>query len=274
MDLDGKYERLKSILRGYGHAAIAFSGGVDSSFLAKVAFDELGENAIAITLASPMTPKSEIRSAEEFALTLGIRHIILRDANIEDKVADNPSDRCYHCKKVEFGGILAEARKHGIEILLEGSNADDVNDYRPGLQAVAELPGVESPLRAAELAKADIRELSKRLGLPTWNKPAMACLASRIPYGEKITVEKLSRVEKAEDWLRARGFVQFRVRSHGDIARIEVAPSERAKWFDERLMDEASEAFRAFGFLYAALELSGYRMGSLNRALSGLEEAR
>jgi uncharacterized protein len=180
-------------------------------------------------------------------------------------VAANPKERCYFCKKIEFGSILEEAKKHGIHTVLDGSNLDDLGDYRPGLQALAELE-IFSPLRAAELTKADIRELSKRFDLPTWDKPAFACLASRIPYGERIDQAKLSRVEKAEDALREAGFRQMRVRSHGDIARIEVAPEERKRFFDEALLDSISGKLKSFGFLYVSMELEGYALGNLNRA--------
>jgi uncharacterized protein len=213
-----------------------------------------------------MFPKSEIDCARDIAGRLGIEHILVEETEIDGQVAANPQDRCYHCKKLEFGSIVEEAGKRGIGAVLDGSNMDDLGDYRPGLAALEEL-GIISPLRQAGLGKAEIRELSRRFGLPTWDKPAFACLASRIPYGERIDREKLSRVEKAEDYLRARGFKQFRVRSHGDIARIETARDERAKFFSEELLDEVSAAFKSFGFLYVAFELEGYRMGSLNRVL-------
>jgi uncharacterized protein len=195
-----------------------------------------------------------------------IEHILIEETEIDEEVAANPKDRCYFCKKIEFGAILEEARKRGINTVLDGSNMDDLGDYRPGLQALAELQ-IFSPLREAGLTKAEIRELSKRFNLPTWDKPAFACLASRIPYGERIDRDKLSRVEKAEDRLREAGFRQFRVRSHGDIARIEVAPDERSRFFDEVLLDRISKDFKSYGFLYVSLELEGYVMGNLNRAI-------
>jgi uncharacterized protein len=264
--IDEKYQRLVDRIASLGKAAVAFSGGVDSSFLCHAAAAALGKNALAVTIVSPMLPQSEIDSARDIAGRLGIEHILVEETEIDDHVAANPKDRCYHCKKLEFGGIVEEAGKRGISAVLDGSNVDDLGDYRPGLAALEEL-GIISPLREAGLGKAEIRELSRRFGLPTWDKPAFACLASRIPYGERIDREKLSRVEKAEDYLRARGFRQFRVRSHGDIARIEAAREERSKFFDEALLDEVSAAFKSFGFLYAAFELEGYRMGSLNRVL-------
>ncbi|MDR2079757.1 MAG: ATP-dependent sacrificial sulfur transferase LarE, partial [Treponema sp.] len=223
--------------------------------------------AVAITVVSPMLPRSEVDCAALVARKVGIEHILLEESVIDDEVAANPKERCYFCKKIEFGVILDEAKKRGIYTVLDGSNMDDLGDYRPGLKALEELH-IFSPLRAAELTKQDIRDLSKRFDLPTWNKPAFACLASRIPYGERIDREKLSRVEKAEDRLREAGFRQFRVRSHGDIARIEVAPEERRCFFDENLLDSISQALKSYGFLYVSLELEGYAMGNLNRVIA------
>ncbi|GMO39790.1 MAG: ATP-dependent sacrificial sulfur transferase LarE [Treponemataceae bacterium] len=265
--LDKKYARLLTLIADTGGAAVAFSGGVDSSFLCKAAVDALGGRAIAVTVVSPMLPASEIADAEKTARQIGITHITIEENEIEDEVAHNAPDRCYHCKKIEFGSIARAAKERGITTVLDGSNIDDEGDYRPGLGALAEL-GILSPLRVAGLSKQEIRELSKRFGLPTWNKPAFACLASRIPYGETITREKLARVEKAEDALREFGFRQFRVRSHGDIARIEAAPEERKLFFSETALDALSAKIKQAGFLYAAFELEGYRMGSMNRVLN------
>jgi uncharacterized protein len=255
------------MIAGRGSAAVAFSGGVDSSFLCHAAAAALGPKAVAITVVSPMLPKSEIDCARQVAEQVGIEHVLIEESDIDEEVAANPKERCYFCKKLEFGASLEEARKRGINTVLDGSNMDDLGDYRPGLKALAELQ-IFSPLREAGLTTAEIRELSKRFNLPTWDKPAFACLASRIPYGERIDRTKLSRVEKAEDRLREAGFRQFRVRSHGDIARIEVAPEERRRFFDEALMDRISKDFKSYGFLYVSLELEGYVMGNLNRAIS------
>jgi uncharacterized protein len=246
---------------------VAFSGGVDSSFLCYAAREALGDKAAAITVLSPMLPKSEVDCARMVSARVGIRHFFVEEDEIDEEVAANPRERCYFCKKLEFGAILAEAKKHGIHAVLDGSNMDDLGDYRPGLKALAELE-ICSPLREAELSKAEIRELSRCFGLPTWDKPAFACLASRIPYGERIDREKLSRVEKAEDLLREAGFRQMRVRSHGDIARIEVAPQERQRFFDVALLDSISQKIKSYGFLYVALELEGYVQGNLNRTLA------
>jgi uncharacterized protein len=268
--LDEKYQALLTMIAEKGAVAVAFSGGVDSSFLCHASVAALGAKAIAITVVSPMLPKSEIHCAAEVARKVGIEHLLIEETEIDDEVAANPKERCYFCKKIEFGAILEAAKKRGVNTVLDGSNLDDMTDYRPGLQALAELE-IFSPLRAAGLTKQDIRDLSRRFALPTWDKPALACLASRIPYGERIDREKLSRVEKAETLLREAGFRQFRVRSHGDIARIEVAPEERRRFFDEKLLDSISRSFKSYGFLYVALELEGYVMGNLNRAIQGLD---
>jgi pyridinium-3,5-biscarboxylic acid mononucleotide sulfurtransferase len=267
MTLEEKRAGLCALLRGYGKAAVAYSGGVDSSFLCAIAKEVLGPEAIAVTVVSSFLPKRELDDAKGLAASVGIDHILAREEGIEETVARNPVDRCYHCKKTEFGMVAAKARERGIEIVLDGTNLDDEGDYRPGIRALAEL-GVKSPLREAGLTKADIRELSRRLGLPTSEKPAFACLASRIPYGERIDEEKLARVEKAEDYLRSLGFTQYRVRSHGDLARIEVAPGERGSFFSEKKLDEIAAAFSAFGFTYACLDLAGYRRGSLNASIA------
>ena len=264
------YEKLKSILRSCGQAAVAYSGGVDSTFLAKVGHDVLGANCVAITISSALLPKSELDRAEETARAIGIAHYVIRERDLEPGVAENPPDRCYRCKKIEFALIKQKAAELGIAHVLDGSNVDDLSDFRPGRRALQEL-GISSPLCEAGLTKAEIRELSKTLGLPTWNRPAAACLASRIPYGERITDEKLLRIERAEDFLRDMGFVRFRVRSHDHLARIEVAPEERAKMWDAEKMDRIAKALKSFGFLYVAVDLEGYRTGSLNEALQAVE---
>jgi uncharacterized protein len=265
-DLTEKYRRLVECIAARGSVAVAFSGGVDSSFLCRAAKDALGDKAVAITIVSPMLPKSEIDSAREVARQVGIQHVLVEEGEIEEDVAANPRERCYFCKKREFGRIIEAAKERGCNTVLDGSNVDDLGDYRPGIRALEEL-GVASPLREAGLSKADIRALSRRLGLPTWDKPAFACLASRIPYGERIDRDKLGRIEKAEDYLRSLGFRQFRVRSHGDIARIEAAPEERRRFFDETALDDISRTLKSFGFLYVAFELEGYVMGSMNKVL-------
>ncbi|MDR0402838.1 MAG: ATP-dependent sacrificial sulfur transferase LarE [Treponema sp.] len=261
-----KYRRLLALIAGNGSAAVAFSGGVDSSFLCYAAVEALGGAAIAVTVVSPLLPRSELENAARTAAAIGIEHITIREDEIEDEVAQNGPRRCYFCKKKEFAAIQQAAGKRGVAVVLDGSNLDDAGDYRPGLKALEEL-GIASPLREAGLTKSEVRELSRRFALPNWDKPASACLASRIPYGETISREKLSRVEKAETVLRDFGFRQFRLRSHGDIARIEAAPEERKKLFNEAALDAISQNIKAAGFLYVAFELEGYRSGSLNRTI-------
>ncbi|GHV40121.1 adenine nucleotide alpha hydrolase [Spirochaetia bacterium] len=267
VSIDEKYRRLLDVISAQGSAAVAFSGGVDSSFLCHAASAALGKQAIAVTIVSPMLPKSEIECAADIAGRVGIEHVLVEEEGIDEEVAANPKERCYFCKKIEFGNILKAAKERGINAVLDGSNMDDLGDYRPGLKALEELK-IISPLREAGLHKAEVRELSKRFDLPTWDKPAFACLASRIPYGERIDREKLSRIEKAEDTLRSIGFRQFRVRSHENIARIEVAPDERKRFFDEKILDDISRSLKSCGFLYVAFELEGYVMGNMNRAIA------
>lgn len=264
---DLSYEKLKTILRSCGQAAVAYSGGVDSTFLAKVGHDVLGANCVAITVSSAFLPKSELDLAQATAQAIGIAHHVIAEDALEPGVMENPPDRCYHCKKIEFGQIQRKAAELGIARVLDGSNADDLADYRPGRRALKEL-GISSPLCEAGLTKAEIRKHSQALGLPTWDKPAAACLASRIPYGERITADKLRRIERSEDFLRELGFVRFRVRSHADLARIEVVPEERSKFRDLETMDRIAKALKSFGFLYVAVDLEGYRTGSLNEALT------
>ncbi|MDR2468179.1 MAG: ATP-dependent sacrificial sulfur transferase LarE [Spirochaetaceae bacterium] len=260
-----KYDKLLTLISAQGKAAVAFSGGVDSSFLCHCAVTALGRgNSAAITVVSPMLPRSELEAARSVAALTGIKHILIEEDSIDEQVAANPKERCYYCKKLEFASILDAAYREGIGTVLDGSNVDDLNDYRPGLKALEELK-IISPLREAGLTKAEIRELSREFQLPTWNKPAFACLASRFPYGERLDREKLNRVERAEDHLRGHGFHQFRVRSHGTIARIEVAPEERLRFFNESLLDAVSQELKSLGFVFVALELEGYTMGSLNR---------
>lgn len=266
MDLMAKYENLKKEIAKYDSCAVAFSGGVDSSFLSKVAYDVLGEKSIAVTIVSPMLPESELDDAKEVSSFIGIKHYLFEDEEIEEVVAQNPKDRCYHCKKTEFGNVKKFALEKGIKTVFDGTNLDDVSDYRPGMKAVSEL-GVISPLKNVGLTKQDIRDLSKILKLKTWDKPSFACLASRIPYGDRITVEKLSRVEKAEAFLKNEGFVQYRVRVHQDIARIEVAPEERIKMLDLDLIDKISKTIKDFGFKFVCMELEGYSLGSMNKLI-------
>jgi len=267
VNIEEKYETLKQVLKRTNGAAVALSGGVDSTFLSKVCYDALRDKSMAITVVSPMMPRSEIDDAIEFATSIGITHYLIEENTIEEEILDNPTNRCYFCKKFEFTKILDFAANRGIKYVLDGSNIDDESDYRPGLTALKELE-IISPLREAGLSKLEIRELSKRLELKTWNKPSLACLASRIPYGERITPQKLSKIDRAEDYLRKLGFIQFRVRSHGDIARVEVSPEERPKMFDTAMLDNISKEFKEYGYHYVCLDMEGYKTGSLNLALT------
>lgn len=265
--LHEKLEKLKEYLKSLGSVAVAYSSGVDSTFLLKVAKDTLGDKAIAVTAKASAFPARETKEALAFCESEGIKQVIVEfDEMSVEGFKENPGNRCYICKKAIFSKIKAAAAQNGIAYVAEGSNMDDLGDYRPGLQAIAEL-GVKSPLRYAELTKAEIRELSKELNLPTWNKQSYACLASRFVYGETITKEKLAMVEKAEEKLRELGFGQLRVRIHGNLARIEIEQAEFQKILEKNIASEIDEYFRSVGFMYVSLDLGGYKMGSMNREL-------
>ena len=263
--IDIKYDKLINNLKKMKSVAIAFSGGVDSSFLVKVAYNVLGGKAVAITATSSTFPKWELEDAKIFSKKLGIKHIIIRSEGTElSNFSKNPMNRCYYCKKDLFLKIKKIAKENNIEYVLDGSNSDDISDYRPGFTALKEL-GILSPLKDVGITKQEIRILSKKLNLDTWDKSAFACLASRLPYGEKITKSKLEKIEKAEFFLFSLGIKQLRVRYHGDTARIEVLPKDFQKIIKNS--DEIIKYFKKLKFTYVTLDLQGYRTGSLNEGI-------
>ncbi len=270
--LHEKKQKLEQYLQELGSVAVAFSSGVDSTFLLKVAKDVLKDKVIAVTAKSCSFPNRELQEATAFCEKEGIRQVVIESEELEiDGFRQNPKNRCYICKKELFTKILDVAAANGIEYVAEGSNLDDNGDYRPGLIAVAEL-GVKSPLRQAGLTKEDIRQLSKELDLPTWDKPSFACLASRFVYGETISEEKLRMVDRAEQLLLDLGFKQFRVRIHGNIARIEVLPQEFPRLVEEGVRDKVCSTLHELGFAYVTMDLQGYRTGSMNETLDSKEK--
>ena len=265
---DTKADKLEAILKGFESILVAFSGGVDSTFLLKAALDALGrENVLAVTATSLTYPKTELEGACRLAEKLQVRHLIIESEETDiPEFAENPPNRCYHCKRELFGKLTRVAEEQGMAVVVDGSNHDDLSDHRPGHQAAEELK-VRSPLMEAGLMKSEIRELSKAWGLPTWDKPAMACLSSRFPYGTTISPEKLEQVEAAEQFLREKGFRQLRVRHHDHTARIEIERSEFDRFLDEGLIAEIVAEFKRIGYKYVALDLEGYRTGSMNEVL-------
>lgn len=271
MTIHDKYRVLQENLKALGSVAVAFSSGVDSTFLLKAAQEALGDKVIAVTASSCSFPKRELEEAKAFCEKNGIRQIIVESEELDiDGFRQNPKNRCYLCKHELFEKIWEIAKENSMNAVAEGSNMDDNGDYRPGLIAVKEL-GVSSPLRQAELSKAEIRELSKEMGLPTWDKQSFACLSSRFVYGETINEKKLGMVDKAEQLLLDMGFHQVRVRIHGNIARIEVLPGEIARIVEEENRMQIASKLKEYGFDYVTLDLLGYRTGSMNETLEDKE---
>ncbi|MBI5441357.1 MAG: ATP-dependent sacrificial sulfur transferase LarE [Deltaproteobacteria bacterium] len=267
-----KRARLTELLRELGGCVVGFSGGVDSTFLLAAALEALGERVLAVTATSETYPERELREAEELAARLGVRHRVIASEELDiPGFAENPKNRCYFCKSELFGKLREIAREEGLPHVVDGNNADDRGDYRPGREAAREL-GVRSPLDEVGLSKAEIRELSKAMGLPTWEKPSFACLSSRFPYGVPITREKLTKVGTAEEALRELGLRVLRVRHHGDVARLELGPAEFARVMGD-LREEVVKRVRAAGYAYVAVDLQGYRTGAMNEVLPDLRPA-
>lgn len=268
-ELKAAYQRLQEVVRSLGSAVVAFSGGVDSSLLLKVCHQTLPGPILAATARSATTPAHELAEAAALAQELGVRHLVMDSDELTlTEFTSNPPERCYICKKRRFSAMTALAREQGLACLADGSNLDDEQDFRPGRRALKEL-GVLSPLKEAAFTKTMVRRLSRALGLANWDKPAYACLATRIPYGSPITPEKLRQVDLAEDFIRGLGLTrQVRARHYGDTVRLEVAPPDLCKFLEEEVRRRVAAFLKELGFRFVTLDLEGYRMGSLNQALA------
>lgn len=267
MHTQHKFEKLKSILAEMGSAVVAYSGGADSTFLLKIAFDVLHDRVLAVTARSETYPENEIAGAEKVVRQIGAQHMTIETRELNDeRYASNPPDRCYYCKKELFSKLVALAGEMKYSYVADGSNLDDDDDFRPGSRAIVEL-GIRSPLQEAGLHKNEIRELSREMGLVTWDKPAMPCLATRIPYGTRITRERLVMIKKAERCLFELGFSNFRVRYHGDVARIELLQNDMPRILAADISEKIISRFKELGFTFIALDMQGYRMGSMNELL-------
>jgi uncharacterized protein len=273
-ETERKYEDLKDHLKSMGRVLVAFSGGVDSTFLLKVASDVLGDNVLAVIASSETYPEREQKEALRLAEDLKVRYKLIRTKELDDpEFRDNPPERCYFCKKELFSRLKEIAAGENIPHVCDGSNFEDTFDFRPGTKAAAEL-GVRSPLKEAGLDKSEIRILSKKLGLPTWDKPAMACLSSRFPYFTRIEKESLRQIDAAEEFLKSKGFTQLRVRHHDRIARIEIPPQDFPRIVEEEMRNAIVENLKKLGYLYVTIDLAGYRTGSMNEPILGQDPSR